>query len=184
MPIAPANPERQAFDLLKTMLDGAWRWILGRGKIVVLEEGKPARVQGLSIDITDRKEAGEHLRRSEALYRAIGESIDYGVMERAGSVKAIPASFGWSDVGSWNALPEVIEGDDDGIVAIETSGLISIDSSDILVYGNGKMVALVGVDNLIVVDTTDAVLVCRSDRAQDVKKIVEKLQLQNLTEYL
>jgi mannose-1-phosphate guanylyltransferase len=120
-----------------------------------------------------------------ALYGTIrSESIDYGVMERAGSVKVIPASFGWSDVGSWSALPEVIEGDADGTVAIETSGLISIDSTDSLVYGNGKMVALVGVENLIVVDTPDALLVCRNDRAQDVKKVVEKLQQYNRTEYL
>jgi mannose-1-phosphate guanylyltransferase len=120
-----------------------------------------------------------------ALYGTIrSESIDYGVMERAASVKVIPASFGWSDVGSWSALPEVIEGDADGIVAIETSGLISIDSTDNLVYGGGKMTALVGVDNLIVVDTTDALLVCRNDRAQDVRKVVEKLQSQHLTEYL
>src|SRR6185369_316379 len=120
-----------------------------------------------------------------ALYGTIrSESIDYGVMERAKSVKVIPASFGWSDVGSWSALPEVIEGDADGTVVIETSGLISIDSTDNLVYGNGKMVALVGVDNMILVDTPDALLVCRNDRAQDVKKVVEKLQQQNRTEYL
>jgi mannose-1-phosphate guanylyltransferase len=120
-----------------------------------------------------------------SLYGSItSESIDYGVMERAGSVKVIPASFGWSDVGSWSALPEVIEGDNDGVVAIETKGLISIDSSSNLVYGGGKLTALVGVDDLIVVDTPDALLVCRSDRAQDVKKVVEKLQQQQLTEYL
>jgi mannose-1-phosphate guanylyltransferase len=120
-----------------------------------------------------------------ALYGTIrSESIDYGVMERADSVKVIPASFGWSDVGSWSALPEVIEGDADGAVAIETNGLISIDSTDNLVYGNGKMVALVGVDNMIVVDTPDALLVCRNDRAQDVKKVVERLQEQHRTEYL
>ncbi len=120
-----------------------------------------------------------------ALYLTLrSESIDYGVMERADSVKVIPASFGWSDVGSWSALPEVIEGDKDGIVTIETRGLISIDSSGSMVYGGGKMTALVGVHNLIIVDTPDALLVCRSDRAQDVKKIVEELQLLNLTEYL
>ena len=119
------------------------------------------------------------------LYGTIrSESIDYGVMERACSVRVIPASFGWSDVGSWSALPEVIAGDADGTVAIETSGLISIDSADNLVYGGGKMTALIGVDNLIVVDTPDALLVCRNDRAQDVKKVVEKLQQQHRTEYL
>ncbi len=121
----------------------------------------------------------------DALYAAIkGESIDYGVMERAASVKVLPASFGWSDVGSWSALPEVIEADSDGNVAIATAGLISIDSTNSLVYGSGKMAALIGVDNLIVVDTPDAILVCRQDRAQDVKKVVETLQQSGLKEYL
>jgi mannose-1-phosphate guanylyltransferase len=120
-----------------------------------------------------------------ALYTTLkSESIDYGVMERAEQVQVIPASFGWSDVGSWNALPEVIDADADGVVAIDTAGLISIDSADSLVYGNGKMVALVGVEGLIVVDTADALLVCRLDRAQEVKKVVEKLQLQAMAEYL
>jgi mannose-1-phosphate guanylyltransferase len=120
-----------------------------------------------------------------AIYPSLkSESIDYGVMERATQVKVIPASFGWSDVGSWSALPEVIEADADGIVAIATAGVISIDSADSLVYGNGKMIALVGIENLIVVDTPDALLVCRRERAQEVKKVVEKLQQQGLREYL
>ncbi len=113
-----------------------------------------------------------------------GESIDYGVMERAERVLVIPASFGWSDVGSWSALPEVMDGDESGNVAIAARGLVSIDSRDSLVYGNGKLIALVGVEGLIVVDTPDALLVCRQERAQDVKKVVEALQKEGRTEYL
>ncbi len=121
----------------------------------------------------------------ERIYPGItGESIDYGVMERANNVLVIPASFGWSDVGSWSALPEVIESDSDGNVAIAARGLISLGSSGSLVYGNNKMAALVGVKDLIVVDTPDAILVCRQDRAQDVKKVVEELQRNGLTDYL
>lgn len=121
----------------------------------------------------------------DALYESIkGESIDYGVMEKAAAVKVIPASFGWSDVGSWSALPEVIDPDADGNVAIATAGLISIDSADSLVYADGKLAALIGVDNLIVVSTGDAILVCAQKRAQDVKKVVESLQASGLSEYL
>lgn len=121
----------------------------------------------------------------DALYGSIkGESIDYGVMENARSVKVLPARFGWSDVGSWSALPEVIDADSNGNIAIAAAGLISIDATDSLVYAGGKMAALVGVKDLIVVDTPDAVLVCRQDRAQDVKKVVESLQKSDLTEYL
>lgn len=123
--------------------------------------------------------------RVAAVYPGIsGESIDYGVMERAERVLVIPASFGWSDVGSWSALPEVMDGDGNGNIAIAARGLVSIDSANSLVYGNGKLTALVGVDGLIVVDTPDALLVCRQDRAQDVKKVVEALQKEGRAEYL
>jgi mannose-1-phosphate guanylyltransferase len=143
-----------------------------------------AAVAGLEFP-AERWELDALKPQIDAIYPVLtGESIDYGVMERAVQVKVLPASFGWSDVGSWNALPEVIEADADGIVAIETAGLISIDSGDSLVYGNGKLAALVGVTGLIVVDTPDAVLVCRQDRAQDVKKVVERLQQLGLREYL
>lgn len=121
----------------------------------------------------------------EALYGTIrSESIDYGVMERAAAVQVIPACFGWSDVGSWSALPEVIDPDNNGIVALATAGLIAIDSRDSLVYGGGKLTALVGVANLIVVATDDALLVCHQDRAQDVKKVVETLQQSGRQEFL
>lgn len=121
----------------------------------------------------------------ERLYPSIqGESIDFGVMERAKNVLVIPAAFGWSDVGSWSALPEVIDPDEDGNVTINAAGLVSIDSSGSLVYADGKLAALVGVDNMIVVATPDAVMVCRKDRAQDVKKVVEILQQKGLTDYL
>jgi mannose-1-phosphate guanylyltransferase len=123
--------------------------------------------------------------RIEAIYPAIrGESIDYGVMERAENVQVIPAEFGWSDVGSWSALPEVIAPDADGNVAIESAGLIALDARNSLAYGSGKLVALIGVEELIVVDTPDALLVCHADRAQDVKKIVERLQQDGLKGYL
>lgn len=113
-----------------------------------------------------------------------GESIDYGVMEKAKDVEVIPADFGWSDVGSWRALPEVLDADDDGNLIINANGSVSIDSRNCLAYGGGKMVAFVGVDDLIVVDTGDAVMVCKSDRAQDVKKVVEELERTGRVEYL
>ncbi|HBA88754.1 MAG TPA: mannose-1-phosphate guanylyltransferase [Geobacter sp.] len=105
-----------------------------------------------------------------------GESIDFGVMEKAQDVQVIPASFGWSDVGSWSALPEVMEADGDGHVVINAKGTVSVGSNGCLAYGNDKMVAFVGVQDLVVVDTPDAVLVCAKSAAQDVKKVVEELE--------
>ena len=121
----------------------------------------------------------------EAIYGEIkSESIDYGVMEKAGKVAVIIADFGWSDVGSWGALPEVIPSDAAGHVAINARELISIDAVRCLAYGGDKLVALVGVKDLIVVNTPDALLVCAADRAQEVKKVVETLVERGFTEYL
>jgi mannose-1-phosphate guanylyltransferase len=121
----------------------------------------------------------------EEIYAGIkGESIDFGVMEKAEDVQVIPASFGWSDVGSWSALPEVMESDQDGHVVINAQGSVSVGSDGCLAYGGGKMVAFVGVKDLIVVDTPDAVLVCAKSAAQDVKKVVEELEKRGKSEYL
>jgi len=113
-----------------------------------------------------------------------GESIDFGVMERAQGVQVIPASFGWSDVGSWSALPEVMDPDDNGHVVIEGAGTVSVNSADCLAYARGKVAAFVGVKDLVVVDTPDALLVCAKESAQDVKKVVEELERRGRTELL
>jgi len=121
----------------------------------------------------------------EDIYRDVpGESIDFGIMEKADNVMVIPADFGWSDVGSWSALPEVIAPDQAGNVAIGVREELTLDACGCLVCGGGKLVALIGVRDLIVVDTPDALLVCNRERAQDVKKIVEQLEKRGLAEYL
>lgn len=116
--------------------------------------------------------------------RITGDSIDYAVMEKAGNVVVIPASFGWSDVGSWSALPGVISPDSCGNVIINASESVTIDAVDTIAYGGGKAVALVGVQRLIVVDTPDALMVCSLDRGQEVKKVVEELEKRGLDKYL
>ncbi len=121
----------------------------------------------------------------EAIYREIkGESIDYGVMEMAENVVVIPAKFAWSDVGSWSALPEVLDADSNGNVIIRAKHEITIDSEGCMVSGGGKLVALMGVKNLIAVDTEDALMICANDRAQDVKRAVGMLEKSGLDEYL
>lgn len=120
-----------------------------------------------------------------ALYHDVpSESIDYGVMERSSGVLVIPASFGWSDVGSWSALPEVLEEGEQGNIAISATELISVDSRDCLVYGGGRVASLIGVKDLVVVATGDAVMVCAKERAQEVKKVVEELERRGMTAYL
>ena len=111
-----------------------------------------------------------------AVYGSVASvSIDYGVMEKSSRVQVVPVEMGWSDVGSWSSLPEVVEADDSGTVCVNANGLVSLDSSGCLIYVDAKVVATVGVHNLIVVSTPDALLICDRERAQDVKKVVEEL---------
>jgi mannose-1-phosphate guanylyltransferase len=120
----------------------------------------------------------------EGIYPDIrGESIDYGVMEKADNVMVIPARFAWSDVGSWSALPEVLPSDQAGNVTLNVRDELAIESGNCLVYGGGKLVALVGVHDLIVVDTADALLVCHRDKAQNVKNVVDELGKRGLAEF-
>jgi len=116
--------------------------------------------------------------------RIESQSIDYGVMEKAEGVVVLPSSFGWSDVGSWSAVPEIMEAGTDGNIVMDESPLVCLDSSGCLVRGGNKVVALVGVQDLIIVDTDDALLICPRDRAQDVKKVTEELKGRGLTELL
>lgn len=101
-------------------------------------------------------------------------SIDYGIMERANDVVVIPGDFGWSDVGSWDSLGSLFPTDENGNIV--KGDLVDIDTHNSIVYSNGRLVATVGLEDMIVVETCDALLVCPKNKAQDVKKVVEKLK--------
>jgi mannose-1-phosphate guanylyltransferase len=105
-------------------------------------------------------------------------SIDYAVLEKAADVRGIAAGdFGWNDVGSWNAVYELLERDPQGnSIALES---IALDSHNNFVDARGKVVALIGVRNLIVVDTPDALLVADRRCAQQVGDIVKALEQRN-----
>jgi len=112
-------------------------------------------------------------------------SIDYGVMEKAKSVAVVEADFDWDDVGSWTAFADHVERDADNN-AVE-GDFVGIDTRECVVIGHGgekKLVAAVGVEDLIIVDTPDALLVMPRSRDQDVKKVVAKLKELGRTELL
>jgi len=104
------------------------------------------------------------------------ETIDTGIMEPARNVATIPAQFGWNDIGSWAEFWELAQHDADDNVAQGAGRLIAADSARNMVFAERRTVALVGVDDLIVVETEDAIFVCPRARAQDVKLIVQRLQ--------
>lgn len=101
-------------------------------------------------------------------------SIDYGVLEKSTRVVVIPTDIQWSDVGSWDALDEIAEKDEYGNVL--SHNVAQIDCTDSIIQADERLVAAVGVHNLIIVDTPDALLVAPKERAQDVKRVVEKLR--------
>jgi mannose-1-phosphate guanylyltransferase len=105
------------------------------------------------------------------------ESIDYAVMEKSDKVKVVPSNIGWSDVGNFDALYDELPHDENGNTL--NSNLISIDSRNNLVYRNERQIAMIDIDNLIVVDTGDALLISQKGSSQKVKKVVEKLKEQN-----
>jgi mannose-1-phosphate guanylyltransferase len=105
-------------------------------------------------------------------------SIDYGVMERADNVLVVPGDFGWSDLGSWTTAWELAPKDPEGNALPPES--VAVDSrNNFALTSAGKMVALVGVDDLVIVDTPDALLVMPRSRAQEVRKIVDELTKRN-----
>jgi mannose-1-phosphate guanylyltransferase len=110
------------------------------------------------------------------------ETIDYGLLEKTDRLGVIPATFAWSDVGSWADLHDVLEHDADGNVF--EGEYVDIDTKDCFVYSPDQLVATVGLSNLVIINTKDAVLICPKDRSQDVKKVVEKLKERRLKKYL
>ncbi len=111
-------------------------------------------------------------------------SIDYGVMEKSKNVFVIPAEFGWSDVGSWDALWDISDKDNKKNARTGSGMVLFEDTEGSLVYSPGKLVALVGMKDVIVVETKDALLVCKRGQSQDVKKIVDALEALGQTQLL
>ena len=101
-------------------------------------------------------------------------SIDYAVMEKSNNVAVVSCDIGWSDIGSWNAVSELKDADKNGN-RLEGDPLL-IDVTNSYVHKSNRTIGMVGVDNLIIVDTPDALLIANKDRGQDVKQIVSKLK--------
>jgi len=109
-------------------------------------------------------------------------SIDHGVMERSSRAAVIPVAFTWSDVGNWSSLEEVAPLDRAGNVV--SGKVVDFDSRNSVLYADQRVVATIGLSDMIVVDTADATLVCPKSRAQDVKQVVELLKKQGAPEHL
>ncbi len=103
-------------------------------------------------------------------------SIDYAIMERAARRAVVPSRFDWNDIGSWDAIGALVPTDPEGNRVLGDAIVVGSRNSDVHVTGRDRVVALVGVEDLIVVDTADAVLVAARDRVQDVREVVGRLK--------
>lgn len=109
-------------------------------------------------------------------------SLDYAIMEGARRMAVIPVSIGWSDIGNWDSLLEVLNKDSDGNAL--SGDVLALDTHSSLVRGNGRLIVTLGVRDLIIVDTADALLVCARDRAADLKQVVDRLRAEGREEVL
>ncbi len=110
------------------------------------------------------------------------ESIDYGIMEKAENIYVIPGNFGWDDVGSWLSLERIKRSNQDGNVI--DGNVISIRTRNSIIQGTDKLIAAIGLKDIIVVDTEDAILICNKDNTQEVKEVINNLKICNRVEYL
>ena len=176
--------EKPDLDTAKEYL-ASHRYLWNSGMFVWKTSSILANIQKLMPDIyegLERIEAavgtGSYASVLETEYHAFrSESIDFGVMEKAENIYTLPGSFGWDDVGNWLAVERInstneygnyIEGD-----------VITIGTERSTICGGKRLIAAVGVEDLIVVDTDDAVLICAKDSTQDVKKVIENLKICN-----
>ena len=110
------------------------------------------------------------------------ESIDYGIMEKAENIYILPGTFGWDDVGSWLAVGRIKKSNEDGNIV--QGNIITVDSKNCIIQGEKKLIATVGIEDLIVVDTQDATLICDKNSVGNIKKILENLKICNRDEYI
>ncbi|SNT40445.1 mannose-1-phosphate guanylyltransferase/mannose-1-phosphate guanylyltransferase / mannose-6-phosphate isomerase, partial [Noviherbaspirillum humi] len=167
--------------------DGGYTWNSGMflfrasSYLQELREHHPAMFDACQQAWTDAKHDYDFTRIDKAAFgRSPSDSIDYAVMEKTRKAAVIALDAGWSDVGAWSAVSQAVPADEQGNAA--RGDVLLEGAKNCYVHADCRLVTLVGVDDLVVVETSDAVLVAHKDRAQDVKKVVERLKAQNRPE--
>lgn len=126
-----------------------------------------------------------HAVLASAWPRVPKTTIDYGIMEKASRVATIAVDIGWDDVGNWANLSDLLENDEEGNVIRGRGRTLLVDTAESYVYASaGRLVAAVGLEDFVIVDTPDALLLCPKSRAQDVREVVQALEEQGLRQYL
>jgi mannose-1-phosphate guanylyltransferase/mannose-6-phosphate isomerase len=145
-----------------------------RSFLAELERLEPAMLAGVAAAVADAKTDPDFIRLGAAFGTCPADSIDYAVMERTDKAAVVPLDAGWSDVGSWAALHEVLEKDSDGNVL---RGDVLVEACrNSYVASASRRVGVVGLENVVVVESEDAVLVMSQREAQQLKRLVERLE--------
>ena len=147
-----------------------------------LEEYLPEMYQGLCRIGTAIGTEDEQKVLEEEFCAFKSESIDYGIMEKAKNIYILSGSFGWDDVGSWLAVGRIKKSNEFGNVI--SGNAVTVDTKNTIIQGGSKLIATVGLEDMIIVDTEDALLVCDAKDAGNIKKVLENLKICNRTEYL
>ena len=109
-------------------------------------------------------------------------SVDYGIMEKAQNIYTLAGTFGWDDVGSWLAVGRIQKTNEFGNVV--SGSVVSVNTRNCIIQGGSKLIATVGLSDIVVVDTEDALLVCNKENAGEIKKVLESLKITNQYQYL
>ncbi|MBV9842858.1 MAG: mannose-1-phosphate guanylyltransferase/mannose-6-phosphate isomerase [Sphingomonadaceae bacterium] len=173
------KPSREVAETYLAERRYAWNggiFLFRAGSYVdALERHAPQIAEAVRASVVAGRRVGDRLYpEADAFRRSPSDSVDYAVMEKAERVAVVPVEIGWSDVGSWDALHEIAPKDSDGNV--HRGEVVAIDTSGCLIRTDGPLVAAVGVKDLIIVATGDAVLVLPRGSSQDVKRAIEQLK--------
>lgn len=180
--------EKPPYELAKEFVEsGKYLWNSGMFVFSVekilseAEKFLPEAVQILE-EIDSYSDEEKQRFAVEAFERMPSISIDYAIMEKSKDVAVVPVDLGWKDVGSFPALEEFYEKDEDGNVKI--GKVVDYKCKSSIFYTDSRLIAAIGLENMMIIDTRDATLVCPKDRAQDVAGIVKKLKEEGAEEYL
>lgn len=147
-----------------------------------IEKFRPDILESCKLSLAGKNTDHEFLRVEEETFKLCPkESVDYAVMEKTDSTVMVPLNAGWNDLGNWDAMWEIHEKDEDNN-ALSGDAMV-MDTKNSLVYSDDRLVSVLGVEDLVVVDTKDAVLVAHRDRLQDIKKMVATLKEKNRMEH-
>ena len=169
------------------LASGSYLWNLGlfSWPVEVLFDEMAKHAPGLftGLELVRRAREDRQFDQADGAYRTLPvEAIDYAVMERTENLLVVGAAFEWHDIGSWADLHDILQQDDAGNFVEGDS--VMIDSKNCMIHSPKKLVAAVGLEDMVVIETDDAILICPKARSQDVKLIVERLKQMGKTQYL